>query len=764
MHGNDRCLHTDSFGGFNAAQMQIRNLVSLCAALSSHRFIGGPVYVPFKSQRLPMFMQSEASECGLACIAMIASSHGAQCDLIALRRRFGLSLSGASLAALMHIADTIGLASRSVSVPLAAMKKLRTPAVLHWEFNHYVVLRSISGRSAVIHDPAMGVRKCSLEELSNSFTGIALELTPTDFLDNSLDNSLDKPQKFYKRVSAQNKSFNLGAIWRRTTGLGRTLVQLILLSIILQLFLILSPLYLQIVVDDVLPNFNLDLLTSLAIGFGLFTVLNALTEALRTFVLVHVGASLSFQFAADLFNHLTRLPLDYFEKRHVGGILSRFSSLDPIKDALIQGVASAFIDGVMLLVTLLLMLLYSPSITLLVILAFLLYTAVRLSLYHRLRSLSEKAIIVKAKEESLSIETLRAMLPLKIFCREAERRQQWQNLLANSISADAELARAQLWFSLANSLIFGLENIAVIFVGSSEVLRSSFTVGMLFAFLTYKRQFVDKSVKLIEVLIDFKMLGLHFERLADIKSTDTEPADTKTSGDRAFSGEVSLQDVSYAYSPDQGNTLCNINLTIPAGQRIAVVGHSGSGKTTLVKLLLGLLTPTTGNVLAESIPLSQYGLMSYRKSIAAVMQEDQLLAGSIADNISFFADAANIEFIYACAKNAAIFDDIIKMPMGFETLVGDMGSALSGGQKQRVLLARALYAYPSLLVLDEGTAHLDTSTERTINETLRELGITVISVAHREGTIRAADRVVGIAGGRIVSDELQTPYADDSSS
>lgn len=683
-----------------------------------------------------MYRQTEASECGLACIAMIAASHGAQVDLIALRRRFGLSLRGANLATILRIADTMGLACRSVKVPLGALGQLRTPAILHWDFNHFVVLERCVRGAAIIHDPAAGIRKYTVQELSDHFTGVAVELSATDLLQD-----------------AQNPGkTNFASILRRASGLGRTLTQVILLSIVLQIFLLLSPLYLQIVVDEVLPNFNIDLLTTLAIGFGLFTVLNALTDALRTFVLVHSGACLSFQFAADLFCHLTRLPLDYFEKRHVGDVLSRFNALGPINEALIQGVASTLIDGLMLLLTLALMLLYSPKISAIVITAFALYAALRLSLYHRLRRLSEHAIVTKAKEQSVSIETLRAMLPLKVFCKEPQQREKWQNLLANSISAEADLAKTQLWFSLANSLVFGLENIAVIFVGASEVLRSAFTVGMLFAFLTYKRQFVDKSIQVIEAIINFKMLGLHFERLDDIKSAKPEPTDDVLTSSRPFQGGVSLANIRYAYAADQSDVLTGINLTIPAGQRVALVGESGCGKTTLIKILLGLLPPTAGEVLADGVSLSQFGMLAYRRSIAAVMQEDQLFTGSIADNIALFDPNADIKAIGDCARQAAILDDITSMPMGFDTLIGDMGSTLSGGQKQRILLARALYARPALLVLDEGTAHLDSATEAVINSTLRDLQITIISVAHRDATILAADRVITIASGTVASD------------
>lgn len=694
-----------------------------------------------RRQKLPMHMQSEASECALACLAMVAEFYGAKVDLITLRRHFSVSLRGARLSALLQTADRIGLASRAVKVPLESLNQLQTPAILHWDFNHFVVLKQCGSRSVTIHDPATGVRKCSIEELSDSFTGVGIELTPTALL---------RDFKVDRRLS-------FASIWQRTTGLTRTLAQVVLLSLLLQSFLVFSPLYMQIVIDEVLPNFNRDLLVTLALGFALFTLINGLTEALRSYVLIHSGAVLSFQFAADLFSHLTRLPLDYFEKRHVGDLLTRFGSLEPIKEALIQGVASVFIDGLMLLVTLVLMLLYSPKITLAVILALALYSTLRLLMYRRLRSLSEQAIVAKSKEDSLTIETLRAMLPLKVFCREAERRQRWQNLLAKSVSADTELAVTQMWFALASSLIFGMENVFVIYIGATEVLKSVMTIGMLFAFFTYKRQFVDTALKVLEVCMEFKMLNLHFERLADITSSSIENAEPEAAKGHDAITSITLRGVCYAYASDQGETIKNLNLDIPGGQRLALTGPSGCGKTTLVKILLGLLQPQKGAVLPNGVSIKHLGLGNYRKSVAAVMQDDQLLAGTIAENISFFANPVDLDFVFLCAQHAAIYNEVMAMPMSFETLIGDMGSALSGGQKQRILLARALYARPELLVLDEGTAHLDAATETAVNDNLRKLDITIISVAHREAALRWADRVITMNDGRVQHDRLQHP-------
>jgi ATP-binding cassette subfamily B protein RaxB len=288
------------------------------------------------------------------------------------------------------------------------------------------------------------------------------------------------------------------------------------------------------------------------------------------------------------------------------------------------------------------------------------------------------------------------------------------------------------------------------------VLDNRFSVGMLFAFISYKDQFSQRMASLVDKLFELRMLRLHGERVADIVLTDAEEDGSDVEVDMDdISPSIEIRNLSFRYAASEPNVLNGLNLSIPAGQCIAVTGPSGCGKTTLMKLLLGLLEPTEGEILIGDIKLSSLGLTNYRQLLGTVMQEDTLFAGSIADNISFFAPSPNYQQVQACAHLAAVHAEIAAMPMGFNTLVGDIGSGLSGGQKQRILLARALYKNPKLLVLDEATSHLDTRNEQAVNAAIRKIQLTRVIVAHRPETIAMAQRVVVLQQGKIVEDVMQ---------
>jgi ATP-binding cassette, subfamily B, bacterial CvaB/MchF/RaxB len=455
---------------------------------------------------------------------------------------------------------------------------------------------------------------------------------------------------------------------------------------------------------------------------------------------------LHFQIGARVFHHLVRLPIAYFEKRHIGDILSRFTSIEPIRNALAEGVIAAIIDGVMAIATLAMIFIYSTQLALVVLAALVLYAAVRLALYRWLRERSLAAIEAKAQENSMFIETVRAIQSLKIFNRESDREAQWLNRYTDVVSANVRLGRARIAFTTINDALFALENIITIYLATRLALSNHLTIGMIFAFMSYKQHFTEKAVQLVEKALDFRILELHLERLADIALSPLERGhDQLLSYTREIHGRIELRNVFFRYAEAEPFVLEDISFIIEPGEFVSVMGPSGGGKTTLIKIMLGLLEPTSGEVLIDGIPLSATGLRAYRQHVGAVMQEDQLLSGSIADNISFFDSSFDQERMIQCAQLAGIHEEIMAMPMTYNSLIGDMGSSLSGGQKQRVLLARALYRLPRILFLDEGTAHLDVDNERHINDSLKNLRMTRVSVAHRPEISSGADRILRIA-------------------
>lgn len=685
--------------------------------------------------RVRLVRQTEIAECGLASLTMVANYHGLDIDLGTMRRRFAPSLRGAALKTLIGLADRVGLIPRAVKLPLEQLPNLHVPCILHWDMNHYVVLERVRGGKALIHNPDGRSTWMPMAEVSNHFTGVALELRPSDNFE----------------TGAQRERLRLPQLWRRMTGMKRALAQVLVLSLVLQAFVLASPYYMQIAIDNVLPALDHDLLTVLALGFGLFTLIQAGAALLRSFVLLVAGTTLGFGLASNVARRLFRLPVDWFERRHTGDILSRFQSIAPIQNMLTQGAVAALVDGAMAILTLALMVWYSPLLAFVAIIAFGLYGVVRLVSFSFEREAQEAAIITGGKEQTTLIETLRGIVTLRLFGRETLRHALWQTRLTDAVNADVRLARLGIWQSTANLLVFGIENIVTVWLAVGFVIDGAgFSVGMVFAYMAYKTQFIQKSAALIDQGVAFKMLGLHLERLADIALSEEDKSFGSSSEfETLLKGRVELRDVFYRYAPSDPPVLEGVNLTVEPGEHVAITGPSGGGKSTLVKLLLGLVEPDAGEVLIDGLPLARFGYKSFHQQAAAVLQEDSLFAGTLADNIALFDESVDMERIVFAAAAAAIHDDIVRMPMQYETLVGDMGSTLSGGQKQRVLLARALYRKPGLLVMDEGTSHLDTAHEQAVNSAVAAMGITRIIIAHRRETIEAADRVVIMEGGRL---------------
>ena len=692
-----------------------------------------------RRSRVRLTRQTEVAECGIAALTMVANSRGLDVDLGTIRRRHAPSLRGTTLRSLMNIADDMGFAPRAVKVPLDQLGKLYMPAILHWDLNHFVVLESVRKGRALIHDPVGRSALISMTEVSQRFTGVALEL----------------PLRQVFKIEQARERLRLSQLWRRINAVGHTVTQILMLSIVLQVFVIAIPYYIQISIDDAIPALDMNLLSVLALGFGLFTFFQSGASLLRSYVLLSVGSTLGFSLSSNIARHLFRLPVDWFEKRYSGDILSRFQSVVPVQNILTQGAAAAVVDGLMAILTLMLMFMYSVTLAFVTVGAFALYGLVRAISFSFERDAREAAIVSSGKEQTVLIETIRGISTLRLFGKETLRHAIWQSSLVDVVNANTGVARVSIWQSTLNMFIFGIENIISVWLAVSFVIRGDgFSVGMVFAYNAYKAQFIQRSTSLIDQAVAVKMLGLHLDRLSDI-ALSTEDASFRNVGNsnRVLDGRIELREVSYRYSASDPIILEGVNLIVEAGEHVAITGPSGSGKSTLAKLMLGLVEPTAGMVLVDGLPLHVFGYKTFREQTGAILQDDRLFSGSLSENIALFDEHPDLNRVVLCAKSAAIHDDIAAMPMGYETLVGDMGSCLSGGQKQRVLFARALYRNPKALVVDEGTAHLDALNERKITEAIRKMGITRIIVAHRQETIATADRVYLVGGGKALATE-----------
>ncbi len=690
---------------------------------------------------LPMLLQTEAAECGLACLAMVAARHGYRTDLPTLRERFSLSLKGTTLADLVRMAGQLQLNPRALRAEMEHLPELQLPCVLHWDLNHFVVLKEVRRGVAVIHDPARGVRRMALAEVSRHFTGVVLELTPQpDF-----------------RPRTERQSVTLGHLLGHVTGLKRSLLQIFALAFVLEAFLLLSPFFMQWVVDGVLVSADRDLLITLGIGFGLLVMIQVGTGAIRSWAVLHLSSTLNLQWLGNVFAHLMRLPVSWFEKRHTGDVMSRFGAVQQIQQTLTTSFVEALLDGLLVVATLAMMFVYSGLLTGIALASVAAYAALRWAFFRPQRDATEEAIVHDAKRSSHFLESLRGVQSIKLFNRQEDRQARFMNLVVDAMNANIATRKLGLMFDVMHKLVFGLERIAILWVGALLVLDKSFSVGMLFAFIAYKEQFAQRISGLIDKVVELKMLSLQGERLADIvlAAPEAEPMAVRRREDLPAS--VELKGVSFGYSDAEPAVLRNLSLRIEPGESIAIVGPSGCGKTTLLKLMLGIHAPSTGEIQVAGIPLRQLGLRAWRDMIGTVMQDDQLFAGSITDNISFFDPQPDAAWLEQCARIAAVHDEIQAMPMAYHTLIGDMGASISGGQKQRILLARALYKRPSILLLDEATSALDIDHEREVNQAIRALQLTRIIVAHRPETIASASRVVVLHEGHVAQDLRSVP-------
>ena len=676
-------------------------------------------------RRVPVILQSEAPECGIACLAMVASFHGHLTDLSAMRLRLSPSLKGVTLKHVSQVAEAMGLAARGVQVQLESLNKLTLPAVLHWDMNHFVVLTEVSRNHILVHDPARGRRRLTFAEASKHFTGIAMEFTPT---------------ASFRKVDEREK-ISAWQLFSVSSGLGGSVAQLVFLSLALEVFAIAMPFFLQLVVDRVLVGRDRDLLTVLGIAFGALVIIQVLVTGVRAWVGVYLSTHFNMRLLTALFNHLLKLPLAWFEKRHIGDIVSKFRSVDVIQKTLSTTFVETFIDGVMVLLTVAVMAFYSLKLTIIVVSAAAAYALVRWYFYYPQRYATDEQLAHEAKASTHFIETLRGMMAIKLNLRENDRRGAYQNLVVEHINAGVKVQRVGIFQRASGGLIFGLESVIVIWIGATLVMDGIFSVGMLYAFLGFKLVFLTRVNNLVEKWNEFRMLDLHAERIADIALAEGERASSTAMviAEKAEPLTIEARNLGYAYGPE-GFAFRHINLEIKPGETVALVGPSGCGKTSLLKVLLGLLHPTEGQVLVNGRDLRDWDLAQYRAKLGAVMQDDQLFLGSIADAIAFGGEF-DMDDIKACAIAAQIDAEIDSFPMGYSTLVGALGTTLSGGQKQRVLLARALYRRPQILFLDETLDQVDAGQEGLIRQNLAGRVSTIVLVSHRPESVAGVRKI-----------------------
>lgn len=709
-------------------------------------------FTPWREMgRLPSILQNEDGECGLACLAMMSGYFGAKIDLTHTREKVGRPLSGMTLHDMMNGASRLGLASRAVRVGLDSLAELQLPCILHWDMNHYVVLKKVNSKKVVLHDPRCGIVHLNLDKFSEYFTGVAIECLPNESFEAA--NKIEVP--------------TLRSVVGKTTGLWGALAQIFVMALALQTIGILSPAAMQWLIDSGLQSSDKSLLLTIIAGMCLMLIINIVIGTARSWMVMYLTINLGYKWSSRVLHHLLHLPLDFFERRHLGDIMSRISSVSAIQGTITSGVIEGVLDGILAICFLAMIWHFNGTLAATAVVSLLLLIILQSIVFGISKRMGNESIVANAKVSSILMESLRGIRAIKLFGRSEHRLNLWQNLSVESININIRQAWIGIIVGTISTIISSGQRILAIYIAAGMIFDGSFTVGMLFAYLSYQDQFTSRAASLVGLFFNLRMLRLHFERLSDVVLTEPEgityiqssesdiqasTAEFRDAGGRIGEGDekfVEFDAVSFRYADFEPLVIENLSFSTRGSACTVFTGKSGVGKTTVAKLILGIYKPESGVIRINGLPLNYINLEELRNMISCVMQDDTLFAGTIHSNIAMFDRVVDKSWMEQCAKVACIHDDICSMPMGYYSMIGDMGAALSAGQKQRILLARALYRKPQILILDEATSNLDVETEQRMNSNLSQLNVHRIYIAHRPQTIMFGDAVINLSGSGV---------------
>jgi ATP-binding cassette subfamily B protein RaxB len=606
------------------------------------------------------------------------------------------------------------------------------PCILHWDIKHFVVLEKIAGRRYVISDPAKGRLHLTLEQVSNHFTGVALELYP--------DLEFSSTQ-ISRRVSVLRKLAN------GVPGIRKSLLYVVICALGAELLTVLLPLFVRVIFDRVLSTSDVDFLKMLGIGFIIIIISHAFINLMRGLILSNLTTIINLTWTLSLFRHLMALPEEFYKRRTLGDVSSKFGSLSKIQQTISSKFISAILDSIFSIITLTVIFYFSPIISYIAISFSAVYLIAQTVNFRSLQFENWSYTDAASRQSSKLYEAIRGSQTIKLNNLKGVISKFYMHDLTKAASLSAGLQNSELYFRVFGEGLTNLERVAILWVGATYVVAGDLSAGALMASLMYCSQFSARAHRLVDYSIEVKLLRAHSDRVADIIDSRPEPGhDTEYFG-KIETSDIEFRNVFFRYSPSDPWVLNGASFKIKHGESVALTGPSGSGKSTIAKLITGLHDPSSGSIHIGGVDIRHLGKKELRSLVASVMQDDTLFAGTLFENISLFEDSATPSNVEMAANLASIDKDIMKMPLAYNTLVGDMGTIFSGGQRQRLLLARAIYRQPSILVLDEATSHLDSTIERAINEGIRALKCTKISIAHRRETIESADRQLFLSRG-----------------
>lgn len=697
-------------------------------------------------KRVPVILQITPHECGAACLAMVLSFHGRRMTLGECRTHLRSSRDGLSARTIAQAARALGLQVHARSVQPVGLARISGPAIVHWNFNHYLVLERWSPHRVEVVDPATGRRSLSPEEFDAGFTGVVLTFEPTaDF----------EPQKTPRKLTWRSYLRRL----LQTPGTMGLLAQILAASVLLQVLGLLFPLFTLVLVDSILPQRDFSALSLLGTGMVVLVLSQLIFTYLRSALSLYLETSLDTKLMFGFFEHMLRLPFRFFQERSSGDLLMRLGSIAVVREELTGQSVSALLDAVLVVIYLIILLVWQPLFGLLALAFGVAHIALMLLSKQRLFELTERDIAAQAEEQSYLVEALTAMATLKVAASEDRALSHWSNLFFKQLNISLKRSQLAMMVDTGREALDALAPLALLWVGALWVLNGTFSLGTMFAVTALATTFMGPLASLVATAQEFHLVGAHLERIADVFQEQPEQDVQKVHHAPKLSGHIEIRNAGFRYDANGPWAIRHFSAIIEPGQKIAVVGPSGSGKSTLAMLLLGLLPLDEGEIFYDGIPLSTLNFPTLRRQFGVVLQSIDLFSGSIRHNIAAHDPQMPFDQIRRAAQLAAIHEEIEEMPMGYETLIAERGADLSGGQRQRLAIARALANHPPILLLDEATSHLDAITEGIVDQNLSELECTRLIIAHRLSTIRNADLIFvlnrGVVVERGVHDSLQ---------
>ncbi|MEW5804552.1 MAG: peptidase domain-containing ABC transporter [bacterium] len=694
--------------------------------------------VHLRGRRVPVILQMNEVECGAACLAMILSFYGRKTPISECRTLYGTSRNGLTAQVIATAARHYGFRVKGFSVELSNLKHIPLPAIIHWNFNHFVVLERWVPRKAVIVDPAAGRRQLTADEFDRGFTGVVLVIEPgVDF--------------------EQCRSSARRPMWRtylmsmlRTPGAIGLMTQILTASLCLQVLGLALPALTKVLMDKVLPSHITHIMTILGIGMLILALTQAVTSYLRSLLLICLQARLDSHIMLGFFEHVLGLPFQFFQQRSSGDLLMRLSSNMTIREMLTSHTVSVILDGAFVSAYLVILLTQAPLFGLIVLGISLLQVALLAGTARHMHGLTQRNLSAQAESQSFLVETLTGMVTLKAAGGEDRAFDHWSNLFMNQLNVSLHQSHFSALIETALVTLRTLSPLLLLWIGAGWVLNGSMSLGTMLALNALAASTMSPLATLVAMGQQLQTIGAHLDRLADVIEAEPEQDVQAVQKAPLISGRIEVRNMSFRYDPNGPWVLRNISFTVEAGQKIALVGRTGSGKSTLAMLLLGLYTPNEGEILYDGICLQHLNYRDLRNQFGVVLQEPFLFSDSIRRNIAFNNPGLSFEQVTEAAQLAAIHDEIMQMPMHYETKIAEGGSGLSGGQRQRLSIARALAHKPAILLLDEATSHLDTVTEHQVDNNLSQFACTRIVIAHRLSTIRNADMILVLDEGTIV--------------